>query len=84
MRGPKSFTGNNQALIVVDGVPINNSSFQNSDNLNNSVDFGNRLNDINPNDIESITVLKGAEGAITYGSLASNGVIIVTTKSAKK
>ena len=84
LRGPKSFTGNNQALIVVDGVPINNSSFQNSDNLNNSVDFGNRLNDINPNDIESITVLKGAEGAITYGSLASNGVIIVTTKSAKK
>lgn len=84
LRGPKSFTGNNQALIVVDGVPINNSSFQNSDNLNNSVDFGNRLNDINPNDIESITVLKGAEGAVTYGSLASNGVIVITTKSAKK
>ena len=84
LRGPKSFTGNNQALIVVDGVPINNSSFQNDDNLNNSVDFGNRLNDINPNDIESITVLKGAEGAVTYGSLASNGVIVITTKSAKK
>jgi TonB-linked SusC/RagA family outer membrane protein len=84
LRGPKSFTGNNQALIVVDGVPINNSSFQNSDNLNNSVDFGNRLNDINPNDIESLTVLKGAEGAALYGSLAANGVVIITTKSAKK
>lgn len=84
LRGQKSFTGNNQALIVVDGVPINNSSFQNSDNLNNSVDFGNRLNDLNPNDIESMTVLKGAEGAAIYGSLAANGVVIITTKSAKK
>lgn len=84
LRGQKSFTGNNQALIVVDGVPMNNSSFQNSDNLNNSVDFGNRLNDLNPNDIESMTVLKGAEGAAIYGSLAANGVVIITTKSAKK
>jgi TonB-dependent SusC/RagA subfamily outer membrane receptor len=84
LRGPSSFTGNNQALIVVDGVPINNSSLQTSDNLNNSVDFGNRLNDINPNDIESMTILKGAEGAAIYGSLAANGVVIITTKSAKK
>lgn len=84
LRGQKSFTGNNQALIVVDGVPINNSSFQNSDNLNNSVDFGNRLNDLNPNDIENVTILKGAEGAAIYGSLAVNGVVIITTKSAKK
>jgi TonB-linked SusC/RagA family outer membrane protein len=77
-----STTGNSQALIVVDGVPFNNSRLGSfNDFLNQGgVDFGNGLNDLNPNDIESINVLKGAAATSLYGSRASNGVIIVTTK----
>jgi TonB-linked SusC/RagA family outer membrane protein len=80
IRGGSSISGNNQALIVVDGIPVDNSSFQSSDNLNNQVDFGNRVNDINPEDIESITVLKGPAASALYGSRASNGAILITTK----
>jgi TonB-linked SusC/RagA family outer membrane protein len=80
IRGGSSISGNNQALIVVDGIPIDNSSFQTGDNLNNQVDFGNRANDINPEDIESITVLKGPAASALYGSRASNGAILITTK----
>jgi TonB-linked SusC/RagA family outer membrane protein len=82
-----STSGNNQALIVVDGVPFNNGrlgSFNRGNFLNEGgVDFGNGLNDLNPNDIESINILKGAAATSLYGSRASNGVVIVTTKKGR-
>lgn len=80
LRGGTSLTGNNQALMVVDGIPIDNSNFRTGDDLNNQVDYGNRANDINPDDIESVSVLKGPAAAALYGSRASNGAIIITTK----
>lgn len=79
LRGFSSLGGNNQPLYVVDGVPISNRLIGDTD-INDGMDFGNRANDINPEDIESITVLKGASGSALYGSRASNGVIIITTK----
>lgn len=83
IRGGTSITGNNQPLFVVDGIPIDNSSFNTGDNLNNQVDAGNRANDINPDDIEAVTILKGPAAAALYGARASNGAIIITTKSGK-
>ena len=82
IRGYKSLMNNNQALFVVDGVPIDNS-------INNTLlqqdggggyDYGNAASDINPDDIESMSVLKGAAAAALYGSRAANGVIMITTK----
>lgn len=84
IRGGSSIGGNNQALMVVDGVPIDNSSIIGGDDSRSSVDFGNRGNDINPEDIESVTVLKGPAAAALYGSRASNGALIITTKTGKK
>ncbi len=86
LRGGTSLTGQNQALIVIDGVPVDNSNFRsnNNDDLNNQVDYGNRGNDVNPEDIESISVLKGPAAAALYGSRASNGAIIITTKHGSK
>ncbi len=85
LRGGSSITGNNQALIVVDGIPIDNTNILSSGNiLNNQVDFGNRGNDVNPNDVESITVLKGPSAAALFGSRASNGALLITTKRGKK
>jgi TonB-linked SusC/RagA family outer membrane protein len=81
-RGFTSLTGSNQALYVVDGVPINNSAIGSTD-LNGGTDFGNRGNDINPDDIESISFLKGSSATILYGSRAANGVILITTKKGK-
>lgn len=81
IRGGSSILGNNQALIVVDGVVYNNGNQQNGgDNLNNQLDMGNRASDINPNDILSMTVLKGPAATTLYGSRGSNGAIIITTK----
>jgi TonB-linked SusC/RagA family outer membrane protein len=82
IRGQNSITGNNQPLFIVDGVPISNASrggapFTNS---NTSFDYGNALNDINPDDIESLSVLKGPNAAAIYGSRAANGVILITTR----
>lgn len=80
IRGAKSLAGNNQPLFVVDGVPLqstNPSTF-----LYGGVDYGNDISDIDPNSIESMTVLKGANAAALYGSRAANGVILITTKSA--
>ena len=86
VRGYNSISGNNQALIVIDGTPVIN-------NTNNSVgqtagrggyDYGNAAMDINPDDIESLNVLKGAAATALYGSRASNGAIIITTKKGKK
>lgn len=82
LRGATSI-GDNQPLIVIDGIPIDNSSLQNGDALNRQVDNGNRANDINPDDVETIDVLKGPAAAVLYGSRASNGAIIITTKSGK-
>ncbi len=87
LRGGSSILGNNQALIVVDGIPINNGNFGTSGNignLSNQVDFGNRGNDVNPDDIESVTVLKGPAATVIYGSAASNGAIMITTKKGRR
>jgi TonB-linked SusC/RagA family outer membrane protein len=84
LRGGSSISGNNQALIVVDGIPIDNSSIIGGSSSLTSIDFGNRGNDIDPDDIESVTVLKGPAAAALYGSRASNGALIYTTKSGKK
>jgi TonB-linked SusC/RagA family outer membrane protein len=83
LRGEKSIGGNNNALIVVDGIPINNSSRLSGASSLEQVDFGNRGNDVNPEDIESISVLKGPAAAALYGSAGANGAIMITTKSGK-
>ena len=84
IRGVSSLAGNNQPLYVIDGVPLNNSTVNSSDQLNNSYDFGNGANAVNPDDVESMTILKGAAATALYGSRAANGVILITTKSGKK
>jgi TonB-linked SusC/RagA family outer membrane protein len=84
LRGGSSISGNNQALIVIDGIPIDNSSVIGGASSLGSVDFGNRGNDVNPDDVASVTVLKGPAAAALYGSRASNGALIITTKSGKK
>ena len=85
IRGATSITGSNQPLIVVDGVPIDNSNYNdlNTQAGYGGTDYGNMLNDINPNDIESVSVLKGAAAAL-YGSRAANGVILIETKKAAR
>ncbi|MCW3109073.1 MAG: TonB-dependent receptor plug [Segetibacter sp.] len=91
IRGGSSITGNNQPLMVVDGIPIDNTNIAGGAGARvgaipsylASTDFGNRGNDIDPNDIESITVLKGPGATALYGSRASNGALIITTKSGK-
>jgi TonB-linked SusC/RagA family outer membrane protein len=82
IRGSSSLTGSNQALFVVDGIPVDNSNTNNTGQLTgrNGYDYGNSASDINPNDIESISILKGAAATALYGSRAANGVILVTTK----
>ncbi|SDL73627.1 SusC/RagA family TonB-linked outer membrane protein [Siphonobacter aquaeclarae] len=86
VRGFKSLTGNNQALFVVDGVPIDNSNSSTNDAATGrgGYDYGNVASDINPDDIESINVLKGAASTALYGSRAANGVIMITTKKGRK
>jgi TonB-linked SusC/RagA family outer membrane protein len=81
IRGANSF-GNNQPLFVVDGVPISNNSFGGTNN--EGVNRGNAAADLNPDDIESMSVLKGPNAAALYGSRGANGVILITTKSGKK
>ncbi|HEX5653818.1 MAG TPA: SusC/RagA family TonB-linked outer membrane protein [Chitinophagaceae bacterium] len=94
LRGDVSLNpNNNNALIVVDGVPMSNKN-STSSGVNNAygagsgndvpIDFGNNINDINPDDIESITVLKGPGATALYGSRASNGALLITTKSGSK
>ena len=81
LRGNNSLTGLNQPLIVIDGVPMDNFvGANNNDFWNPSADMGSGLQDINPEDVESMTVLKGASAAALYGSRAGNGVILITTK----
>ncbi len=85
IRGATSLTTDNQPLFVIDGVPMSNSlnniSMKGSDN---QVDYGNAISDISPDDIESMTVLKGPSAAALYGTRAGNGVILITTKSGRK
>jgi len=85
IRGSGSLTGNNQALFVVDGVLINNDNTNTSEQRTGrgGYDYGNAASDINPDDIESINVLKGGAASALYGSKAANGVIIITTKKGK-
>jgi len=84
IRGITSLSGDNQPLFVVDGVPVINSLNNVSQVGNdNKVDYGNALSDINPEDIESVSVLKGPSAAALYGSRAGNGVVLITTKSGK-
>lgn len=87
IRGARSFTGNNSPLYVIDGMPVSSTSDINTDIQNNGsvsgTDFANRAVDIDPNDIESINILKGQAASALYGIRASNGVIVITTKSGK-
>jgi len=94
LRGENNLTGDNEALIVVDGVVINQGSGRRTSNSGESAygtssdnmpaDYGSNLNDINPEDIETVTVLKGPGAATLYGQRGANGAIIITTKSGKK
>jgi TonB-linked SusC/RagA family outer membrane protein len=85
LRGFASITGNNQPLFVIDGVPIDNSEGQNIGNIGSQgVDQSNRAIDINPDDIESINVLKGAAAVALYGLQAGAGAIVITTKKGKE
>jgi TonB-dependent SusC/RagA subfamily outer membrane receptor len=81
-----SLSGNNQPLFIVDGVPIEGSDYNSADTQRGAggYDYGNLIQDINPDDIESLSVLKGANASALYGSRASNGVIMITTKKGKK
>lgn len=84
IRGERSLNINrNQPLFVVDGVPISNEFRGSSGNSYQDADYGNGAGYVNPDDVESITVLKGASAAALYGSRANNGVILITTKSGK-
>lgn len=82
IRGQNSITGNNQPLFVVDGVPVSNANRGGAPftNVGTTFDYGNALNDLNPDDIESLSVLKGPNAAAIYGSRAANGVILITTR----
>lgn len=83
LRGASSITGNNQALFVIDGVPFDNTNYGNAGS-GGGRDLPNGAASINPDDIESVTVLKGPTAAALYGIRASKGVILITTKSGKK
>ena len=88
LRSITSISGNNQPLYVIDGIPMNNSTFDPVGSVpsaaeyysSRNMDYSSRGNDLNPEDIESMTVLKGAAAAALYGSDASNGAIIITTR----
>ena len=91
LRGNNSLTGDNQPLIVIDGIPMDNfigavknsNGVRNYDYYNPAQDMGNGLSDINADDIENISVLKGPSAAALYGSRAGNGAILITTKTGK-
>lgn len=87
-RGVKSLTGSNEMLIVIDGMPINNSLVTGSTGnqaggAGGTYDYGNTAMDINPEDIESVNILKGAAASALYGYLGGNGVVMITTKKGK-
>jgi TonB-linked SusC/RagA family outer membrane protein len=82
IRGSTSLTGSNQAMFVIDGVPVNNSTTNTNAQGGGGTgyDYGNTLSDLNPEDIESMNILKGAAATALYGSRGANGVIMITTK----
>lgn len=84
IRGMSSLSGSNQPLYVVDGVPLSNSAQYSNDGLNAGYDYGNGANAVNPNDVESMTILKGAAATALYGSRAAAGVVLITTKSGQQ
>ena len=86
IRGAKSISGNNQPLFVIDGVPIEGTDFNttNAARGGGGYDYGNLIQDINPDDIESISVLKGPNASALYGSRATNGVVMIITKKGAK
>lgn len=83
LRGNTEMTGNNQPLYVIDGVPLDNTNFGEA-GLKGGYDLGDGISAINPDDIETMTVLKGPAASALYGSRASHGVILITTKKAEK
>ncbi|MDR0542143.1 MAG: SusC/RagA family TonB-linked outer membrane protein [Dysgonamonadaceae bacterium] len=83
IRGETSIAGNNQPLFVVDGIPVDNSQLLPLSGRDQSRDFRNAIADLNPEDIESLNVLKGPNAAALYGSRAAHGVILITTKKGK-
>ncbi|WP_374164517.1 SusC/RagA family TonB-linked outer membrane protein [Arcticibacter sp. MXS-1] len=85
LRGVTSIFGNNQPLYVVDGIPFNNNDLNTASTASGSAgkDVGNMIQDLNPDDIENISVLKGPSAAALYGNRAANGVILITTKKGK-
>lgn len=87
IRGSNSFLGNNQPLFIVDGVPISNAEYSTSGQQRGfgggSYDYGNAASDIDPSNVESMSVLKGAAATAVYGSRGANGVILITTKSGR-
>lgn len=84
IRGANSLTGNNQPLFIVDGMPVSNGGGAAGSMGYNAIDYGNVIQDLNPDDIESISVLKGPNAAALYGSRAANGVVIITTKKGQR
>ncbi|MGL5682542.1 MAG: SusC/RagA family TonB-linked outer membrane protein [Marinifilaceae bacterium] len=84
IRGFSSLNGNNQPLYILDGVPLSNNAKLSGDALNNGFDFGSGINLINPDNIETITVLKGAAATALYGSRAANGVVLLSSKQDKE
>jgi len=86
IRGTASLLGNNQALFVVDGVPMDNSNTNTANQQSGwgGYDYGNAASDINPDDVESVSILKGAAASALYGSRAANGVVLITTKKGAK
>ena len=83
IRGSRSFTGDNTPLYVVDGMPIASTADKDTGASVSGSDFANRAVDLDPNDIESINILKGQAASALYGMRAANGVIVITTKSGK-
>ncbi|MCW5925107.1 MAG: SusC/RagA family TonB-linked outer membrane protein [Saprospiraceae bacterium] len=83
IRGNTSIGNDNQPLFVVNGIPMDNRSPSSGNSQYGGVDFGNAIQDINPDDIESISVLKGPNAAALYGARGANGVVMITTKTGK-
>ena len=84
MRGAKSITGSNNALYVVDGIPLNNASSASTGGDDGTLGGGESISDFNPEDIESINILTGPSAAALYGAAAANGVVIINTKKGKE
>ncbi len=85
IRGANSVNGDNRPLYVVDGIPFDNRDFNSTNAARGAggIDYGSMANDINPDNVESISVLKGAQASLLYGARGSNGVILITTKKGK-